>query len=100
MNEFDTAATGRIHHVRRTWSSPVYVHLRKHFCPDCAARLKPVRVSRVVRAGSAEAKELDLTQPGGDNAMVGNIKWIHTEFRCPRCGGRQTIARMRQLEKK
>lgn len=75
----------RIHHIVRTWANPIFVYLKKHFCPICNGQLERVKVSKVVNSKSDEAKEFDFSSPGGDGYMIGNVKFIWTEFRCQKC---------------
>lgn len=88
----------RIHHVQRIWSRPVYVHCRKHFCPDCGYRLQAVKVSRVVNSRSEAARDHDFTPAGGHGGMTGNVKFIWTELFCAKCGTSYSIDRMREIE--
>ena len=36
--------------------NPFYVHLRKHYCPDCYTQLGTIKIFRVVNSASEEAK--------------------------------------------
>lgn len=77
--------------------SPFFTKFRKHYCPDCATRLQTVKLSKIVRAGSAEAREFDLHITGGPH-LIGNVKVIWWEFECPNCNRRITIDKMKRME--
>lgn len=89
----------KVHGVSRNWESPIYVYLKKHKCPYCSRLLERVKVSRIVRAGSAEAGKYDFSFPGG-GYMRGNVKFIWTEFRCPACGMQFNIDELKKIEGK
>ncbi len=84
--------------VKWIYKSPLYVHLKKHFCPECNRELERVKVSKIVNSKSPEADEFDFQ--AGDTYMIGNVKFIWTEFRCPVCGKQFAIDEMRRIEKK
>ena len=73
----------KIHGVKREWSRPFWVRFKKHHCPACNALLTTIKVSKVVNSKSEEAKNFDFSS--GDTYMVGNIKFIWTEFQCNVC---------------
>ena len=75
----------KIHHVKRIWSRPLFVKWGKHFCPNCGEGLKKIKVSKIVNSKSDEAKDYDFSSPGGDGYMIGNVKFIWTEFACDKC---------------
>lgn len=75
----------KIHSVVRSWSHPFFVKYRTHYCPDCKEKLKKINISKVVNSRSKEAKEHDFEFPSGDGYMIGNVKFICTEFHCPNC---------------
>ena len=57
---------------------------KAHFCPDCGSQLNKAEVSRVVNAGSPEARDFDFTMSPGI-AMVGDVQFTWDEFECPEC---------------
>ena len=69
--------------------SPLFVYLKKHFCPVCGDRLSRVKVSRVVHSESPEAKDYDFEV--ADITVRGNMRFTHIEFRCDRCGKNYTV---------
>ena len=77
--------------------NPFYVHLRKHYCPDCYTQLGTIKISRVVNSASEEAKNLNFKTIEGVH-MTGNIKVIWTKFKCPKCEKQIEIDEMRQIE--
>ena len=85
-------------HVQRISKSPLFVHLKKHYCPDCNSLLNKIKVSKIVNSESPEAKDFDFEAL--DNFMIGNVKFIWTEFRCPHCGKQISVDEMKLLERK
>ena len=83
----------KIDGVKREWSNPFFVY-RKHFCPKCGEKLRVTKNVRIVDSASDEAKNYDLSS--GDGFMVGNIKFIRTEFRCRACEKTYSIDEVRQ----
>ena len=51
----------KIYGVKRIWSSPIFLHLKKHYCPACNSKLKPTKVAKVVNSKSEEAKNFDFS---------------------------------------
>ena len=86
----------KVHGVSRNLENPIFVYLKKHKCPYCSQLLERVKVSKIVRAGSAEAANFDFSMPGG-GYMRGNIKFIWTEFRCPECGRQFKIDELKKM---
>lgn len=84
-------------HVQRISKSPLYVNLKKHYCPNCNSLLNKIKVSKIVNSESPEAKDLDFETL--DNFMIGNVKFIWTEFKCPHCGKQISVEEMKQIEK-
>ena len=46
---------------------------------------------------SPEAKDFDFST--FDSYMIGNVKFIWTEFQCPACGKQISIDEMKKIEK-
>ena len=88
----------KIHGVKREWSRPFWVRFKKHHCPACNALLTTIKVSKVVNSKSEEAKNFDFSS--GDTYMVGNIKFIWTEFQCNVCNNSYSLQEIRENEKK
>lgn len=86
----------KIHGIKREWSSPVFC-MKKHDCPICGRLLEKIKVSKVVHSNSEEAKDYDFSN--GDTYMVGNIKFIWTEFRCNYCDKSYKTEKLKDLEK-
>ncbi len=85
--------------IVRTWKNPFYVNCKKHYCPDCHSLLFKTKVSKIVNSKSPEAKEYDFSSVGGDGYMFGDVKFIWTEFLCPKCGRQISIKEMKKIEK-
>lgn len=84
-------------HVKRTFQNPIFVNCKKHYCPHCNELLSKVKVSKIVNSRSPEAKDFDFHS--GDTYMIGNVKFIWTEFQCPSCKANFSINEMRNIEK-
>ena len=85
-----------IHGIKYFNEDLFYVR-KAHFCPDCKAKMKTVKVSRVVNSRSPEAKDFDFSGADGTYA-VGNIKFVWKEFECPSCGLHLTVQQMKEAE--
>ena len=88
----------KIHGVKREWSRPFWVRFKKHYCPTCMNLLTTTKVSKIVNSNSEEAKDYDFSS--GDTYMIGNIKFIWTEFLCAACGKTYSLQEIRENEKK
>ena len=79
--------------------SPVYVNIKKHYCPACHNLLKVVKVNKIVSAGTNEAKNLglDYNMVGGVY-QSGQIKVIWKEFECSKCNRRISLDEMKRIE--
>ena len=88
----------KIHGVKREWSRPFWVRFKKHYCPTCMNLLTTTKVSKIVNSNSEEAKDYDFSS--GDTYMIGNIKFIWTEFLCDACGKTYSLQEIRENEKK
>lgn len=84
-------------HVQRCFTAPFFVNFRKHYCPDCHVILRKVKISKIVNSNSPEAENFDFHMV--DNYMIGDVKFIWTEFQCPNCKRNITITEMRQIER-
>ncbi|NTW95539.1 MAG: hypothetical protein HGB31_02845 [Erysipelotrichaceae bacterium] len=89
----------KFQHIKRTWTSPFYVNIKKHYCPDCHSLLSKTKVSKIVNSKSPEAKEYDFSSAGGEGYMFGDVKFIWTEFKCPSCGKQISISDMKKIER-
>ena len=88
----------KIHSVKREWSNPFWVRFKKHYCPACMNLLTTTKSSKIVNSNSEEAKDYDFSF--GDTDMIGNIKFIWTEFLCAACGKTYSLQEIRENEKK
>ena len=89
-----------VHHVKRIWSRPLLMKWGKHFCPACDGELQKIKTSKIVNSQSEEARDYDFSAPGGDGYMIGNVKFIWTEFTCTKCGKRYSANEVYQAEKR
>ena len=73
----------KISGIVRIGDRPVFMKWGKHYCPVCNALLKKVKISNVINSQSPEAKQPPYKNHIDD--MVGNIKFIWSEFACETC---------------
>ncbi len=86
----------KIHGVVRIGNRPVFMKWGKHYCPACNAPLKKMQISRIVNSHSEEAKNFKY-KDYFDN-MVGNIKFIWTEYTCETCQKGYSVDEIHQVE--
>lgn len=84
-------------HVQRIFKNPFYVNLKKYYCPECNEILGKTKVYKIVNSNSPEAKNFDFHTV--DNYMIGDVKFIWTEFLCPKCNRQISIDEMKHIEK-
>lgn len=84
-------------HIQKIYKNPFYVNFKKHFCPKCKEKLKKVKVPKIVNSSSKEAENFDFHT--FDSYMIGNVKFIWTEFKCVSCDKNYTIEEMKNIEK-
>ncbi len=89
----------KAHHVKRIWSRPLFMKWRKYFCPICGEELKKVRISKIVNSQSKEANDYDFSSAGGEEYIIGNVKFIWTELLCENCNKSYSINDVYQAEK-
>lgn len=79
--------------------SPIYLFMKKHYCPHCSHLLKVIMSSRVIYPGSEEAKQLnvDFSMVGGVY-QSGAVKLISNEFECPQCQRKFSVDEMKHIE--
>jgi hypothetical protein len=83
--------------VKKDTGSVVFMRLQKHACPQCQRQLKVVKMKKVVRAKSAEAKNFDFTACG--SPLGEKVKFVWYEFKCRECDKRFTEAEIKAHEK-
>ncbi len=88
----------KVYHVKRTCTRPFFVNFKKHNCPVCNDELKKVKVSRIVHSKSDKAKDFDFSSVG-EGYMIGNVKFIWTEFTCAKCSQNYSIDDIYRFEK-
>ena len=64
-------------------ANPFYVHLKKHFCPECGNKLELSYVSKIVNSKSPDAKDYDFSL--GDIFWVGDVEFRTRYFHCTNC---------------
>lgn len=84
--------------IKRIFSNPIFTFIKKHNCPSCEEVLVPIKVSKTVNASSPEASEYDFDN--GENHMMGDVKFIWDEFKCPKCGFQVSARDLRKFEKR
>ena len=89
----------KVHHVKRIWSRPLFMKWGRHSCPVCGEKLQRNKISKIVNSQSKEAKDYDFSSPGGDGYLIGNVKFIWTEFYCGKCDKNFSINSIYQTEK-
>lgn len=75
----------------------VFTHFKKHYCPDCKTKVVRVKVSKIVNSESSDAKKYDFSN-GIDGSLIGNIKFVWTEFECPMCKRHFTVDEIKRIE--
>lgn len=83
-------------HGRKYFNNDVLYLRKKHYCPQCKALLKTVKVSKIVNSQSPEAKDFDFSC--GDGFLTGDVKFTWKELECPTCNRHLTVREMKQLE--
>ena len=86
-----------IHGVVKFDNDLFYTRFKKHYCPYCNVLVERIKVSKVVNSKSPESSE--FASLGEDGFAIGNIKYIWTAFRCPRCGKKFSVKEIRKIEK-
>ena len=89
----------KVHHVKRIWSRPFFMKLGNHFCPVCGEKLQKIKISKIVNSQSDEAKDYDFSPSGGDGYIIGNVKFIWTEFYCGKCEKNFSVTSIYQTQK-
>ena len=84
--------------VKRSWKRPFFVNFKKHHCPVCNGELKKIQVSKIVNSQSEEAKDFDFSS-SGEGYMIGNVKFIWTEFTCGSCNRNYSVNEIYNYEK-
>ncbi len=83
--------------VKKDTGSFVYMRLMKHNCPECGKQMKVVKMTKVVKAKTKEAKNFDFT--ACDLSLGDKVKFIWYEFKCKDCEKNYTEADLRVIEK-
>lgn len=78
--------------------NPLYVHLKKHFCPICKRKLELRYDSKIVNSKSLEAKDYDFSV--GDTFFVGDVEFRTRYFYCANCQLNISFKEMKNYEQK
>lgn len=84
--------------VKKDTGSFVFMRLMKHGCPECGKQMKVVKMTKVVKAKTKEAKNFDFT--ACDLSLGDKVKFIWYEFKCRDCDKTYTEADLRIIEKR
>ncbi len=77
--------------------NPLYVHLKKHFCPQCNTKVELKYKSKIVNSNSPEAKQYDFSL--GDTFLVGDVEFRTRYFYCPQCKLDISFQQMKRYER-
>ena len=80
----------KIHGIKREWD--VLFERKQHRCPKCDTLLEKAKASQIVHHKSPEARFFDFEE------MIGNVKFIWTEYSCPKCDMQYRIRELKKLE--
>ena len=87
----------KYHGVSRTYEGYYYTHRKKHFCPNCNNLLEVIKVSKIVNSKDPESVKFSFRL--GDGYMIGNVKFIWDEFKCPACSYQISVRDFRKAER-
>ncbi len=85
------------HGVKRISKYPLWLRLKKHYCPQCGAVLEAVKREKTVNSAAEEAKGFDFSL--GDSFMSGDVKFIWTELKCTPCDKSYSLDEIKAAEK-
>lgn len=69
--------------IKYTVTHPIFVFMKKHFCPHCKAALTVETAHHLVNSRSEEAKNYDFSTE--DGRMIGTVDFRNPYFSCPNC---------------
>ena len=87
----------KVHGIVRIGNRPVFMKWGKHYCPACNALLKKVKTSQIVNSESEEANT--FRDKDYFDGLVGNIKFIWTEYTCESCQKEYSVDEIYKTEK-
>ena len=82
--------------VHYTCKDVGYIKWTKHYCPDCSAGLKTVKVSEVRK--NPEKSKYTMVQIGRTYMMAKEVRYVWDEFECPVCHRHLTVEEMKAAE--
>lgn len=77
-------------------ANPIYVHLLKHFCPQCGNRTKVSYISKTVNSKSEEARDYDFSIV--DTFYTGDVEFRTQCFYCELCDTNISVEEMKAFE--
>ncbi len=79
-------------------SNFLFVHCKKHFCPQCSNQLKVVKVRETVNKNNYNVNDVDISN--GDVFFVGDVDIVYEKFYCPKCNLKYNIKDIKYFEHK
>ena len=83
--------------VKKDTGSVVYMRFKTHECPTCKNQLKVVKMTKVVKSKTKEAKNFNFS--ACDAPLGEKVKFIWYVFKCKECDKTYTEAQMKAIEK-
>jgi len=79
-------------------ANPVYIHFKKHYCPQCNKRVSIKYSSIIINSDSPEAKNYDFCV--GDTFLTGDVEFKLQFFYCDSCQLQISCEDMKKSEKR
>lgn len=83
--------------VKKDTGNVVYMRFKTHECPTCKNQLKVVKMTKVVKSKTKEAKNFNFS--ACDAPLGEKVKFIWYVFKCKECDKTYTEADMKAIEK-
>lgn len=83
--------------IKYTVTHPIFVFMKKHFCPHCKAALTVETAHHLVNSRSEEAKNYDFSTE--DGRMIGTVDFRNPYFACPNCHAEFSVEELWKMEK-
>lgn len=83
--------------IKYTVTHPIFVFMKKHFCPHCKAALTVETAHHLVNSRSEEAKNYDFSTE--DGRMIGTVDFRNQYFACPNCHAEFSVEELWKMEK-
>jgi hypothetical protein len=78
--------------------NPIFIYLRKHYCPKCNMRLKVKYTSEIINSYSNESNNYNFSTP--ENKLKGDVEFREGFFFCETCRSEFSFLEMKHIEKK